>query len=292
MKTPEKLSRFIAPMTVAFGFLAVVVTANGQLVTWTGDASDGNRWGTADNWSNDAVPSAGNDYDFGSAGISVLGSSITVNTLTGGPGSELRVRNTGQSLTGDLILNGQLSPTASRSRIRFVESGNNTRDFTVNGSTTLNHFVQLTTDEADDVLELDLDSLIFGAGGLYEKQGSGGVILNATSLTANGNTFEVDSGNMIFGGAADYSGLSVDVTEAAASANLEIANTISLAALTLDGNVIAPGTYAPGDTLYTTYSSSITNSGGTLTVVPEPSSFAFLLGGLAGVMMLVRRRRC
>lgn len=240
----------------------------GDTIVWDGGAGDSSRWGTPANWDPDTAPNAADNFVFTGNSISAfsLATAFVANTLTGGDGSTLRIRSN-QSLSGALIVTGS---SGALSFLRLVESGAVSRSFTVSGSTTLGGTrFRFLVDQADDVLTLNLDALSFVEGSLIEKQGSGDLVLNATSLKANGNTLEIDSGKVTFGGTADYAGLSVDVTGVSGSGKLVVSNSITLKALTIVGANIATGVYPPGDPIYTTYVDRLLDGGGTLTVDPD-----------------------
>jgi hypothetical protein len=231
-------------------------------VTWDGGASDSFRWGTAANWNPDTGPNSIDTFDFTGNSISALGGDMTAKTLIGGDASTLRMRSAGATLNGDLQLVG------TNVLWRYVESGEQTVSFAVAGSATVGgDGFRFMIDQDDDTVTFNIQSLILQAASKIEKQGSGNLILNVTSLTANGNTIEVDSGKLTLDGTADYSGLLIDVTGAASSGRFVVGtNSITLAGLTIEGDVIDEGVYAPGDDIYTTYSGRLLNEGGTLTV--------------------------
>ena len=274
--------------TVHCMFAALVglaLTTQAATMTWDGGAADSSRWATAANWNPDVAPNAADDFVFTGNSISTLSAHFVANSLTGGGGSTLRVRSSGLSMTGALTVTGS---SGSASFFRYVETGIKTPVFDVIGTTTVGGSdFRFLVDQADDDLTLNLDALTFNAGSLIQKQGSGNLFLNATSLNANGNTLTIDTGRVALGGTADYSGLNIDVTGVSGSGAFDIVNDVTVAGLEIVGDTIAAGIYAPGHAIYTTYSRLI-DSGGTLTVIPEPATIG-LIGFCAAGLLLARR---
>ncbi|QHI68275.1 autotransporter outer membrane beta-barrel domain-containing protein [Tichowtungia aerotolerans] len=248
--------------------LSLTWASHAETVVWDDGASDGSRWGTAANWNPDTTPNSSDDFDFAGNSISALGGDMTAKTLIGGDSSTLRMRSAGVGLYGDLRLVG------SNVFWRYVETGEKTVSFAVNGSATVGgDDFRFMIDHADDTVTFDIQTLILQASSKVRKQGSGNLILNAASCSANGNTIEVDSGQLMLDGAADYSGLTIDVTGATSSGKFVVGtNSITLAGLIIEGTEIDPGVYAPGDDIFTTYSARLVNDGGTLNVGAVPSS--------------------
>lgn len=248
--------------------LSLTWAAHAATVTWDGGAADGFRWGTAANWNPDTTPNSSDDFDFTGNSISALGGDMTAKTLIGGDVSTLRMRSGGVSLYGDLQMVG------TNVFWRYVESGERTVSFAVAGSATVGGGgFRFMVDDADDTVTFNIQSLILQPSSKIEKQGSGNLILNAALCNANGNTIEVDSGQLTLDGTADYSGLTIDVTGATTSGKFVVgSNSVTLAGLIIEGTEIDPGVYAPGDDIYTTYSARLVNEGGTLNVGAVPSS--------------------
>lgn len=235
-------------------------SSHGVPFQWDGGANDSERWGTAANWNPDVAPNSEDDFVFTGNSISVLGGSIMAKSLTGGAGATLRVRNSGQSLTGNLVLTNSAT-------LRFVEVGATTAGFSVNGSTLLGGTgFSFLVDDADDGLTLDFDTVVFSPSSTITKQGSGSLIFNATAFEANKSTLQIDEGSLTLGGLARYYGLAVDLPGAPASGQLIISNSITLKELTIEGSRIPFGTYPPGHAIYTTHAGRLVNTGGTLKI--------------------------
>jgi hypothetical protein len=241
----------------AFAFRAQFASS----VVWDGGADDGNKWATAANWNPDMTPNAMNDFDFTGSSINVLDANITAKTLIGGAESQLRVRHNGKHLIGDLVMTGTV---ANASVMRMVETGDQTRALIVDDNATFGN-TTFKVDESGDTLTLAVNDLVTLNSTIY-KAGNGTLSLNLLgSLRANNNTLVINGGDVVLRGNVDYSGLNIDVQSGA----LNISNyNVSVASLTIDGTAIDPGTYAPGDEIYTRWADYLLNGGGALTVLP------------------------
>jgi hypothetical protein len=285
---------FRSSVFVALVFLAApALRAN--VINSVTDTSSATTWSTPAVWSNNAAPAAGNDY-VSSNVLRTTSGEFAGDSLTLNAGGVLATKQSSQS-ESNLTLN-------TGSSIQNFHADNGTD--TVGGNVTAHGAVSITATGINRSLTLSASITgdatftqnVTGALTLSSAGNSGftgsWVITNGalkataanslgtfTSLTMNGGTLN-----------ADY-----DVNDPTGSLTITggvmtLDQNFTLGSLTINGNVLAPGSYSFND-LNTAYDAFFADGGtGSITVgapTPEPTSLAFL--ALSAIIPLRRRRR-
>ncbi|MBK1829299.1 PEP-CTERM sorting domain-containing protein [Verrucomicrobiaceae bacterium R5-34] len=288
-------------------------------VSWDGGGAD-SLWETADNWSDDAVPSSGNDYvvdanTVRTADVSTntfAGDSLTVqngavlNLYRTNGGGYFTVSHTINSLT---VSDAELRPESSVGSIGHILTnsvhftGSNTINMNYNsGYTTLMFLdggltgsgtIAITRDSTGSTRSLSIGGDASG----YDGDITFSNVENTEVLTLSlDHSSGWGTGGVIIG---DYGTLSfnTDVTNTAGLVSMGTTGTTldlldgtssTVGALSIGGNAVNPGVYDAASLGALGYGGSFTGAG-SLTVVPEPSSSALL--ALGGVAFFLRRRR-
>jgi hypothetical protein len=303
-------------------FCAFVISARAATINQVqSNTSPGQSWLTTGAWSNNAGPSAVNDYVSGpgmtlrsptTVNSAFAGNSLTINgaqfNLTGSTGAsgiitipDLRVTAGGAIVNGNggnqtqAINGGTLNVTNSMFfRLNTTATG---RNITVSSQITGSGTIGLMQNGT-----LLLNSPGNSFSGFWSIGGANVSILGMTysntntlvsTLNASGSgTLGVDSSLI----ANDYSVIRVGYDwTTAGSVTLNLNSTTFLdtnwtvGALTINGASLGAGTYSYAF-LSSTYSGyfNTTGAGGSITVVPEPGSVGLIL--LGGAAVLWRRR--
>jgi hypothetical protein len=249
-------------------------------------------WNAAMWGSTPAAPTSGNDYvakaGFNRFRISADGSSSTFggDSLTIDSGAlgliKLTDGNTA-TVSGTLTLNGGSITHGPNSASNATLA---TGGFVVSGTGS-------TIGLAHTGVSLSITGGLSGAGDLllhYADTGSpsGSKTLSFDSVGAYTGTISVtEQMQLDFGSTVNFGG---NLTIASDSfLNVDQSLTFNAGALTFDGAAIAAGTYTGVD--LTNLGAGFIDGGGTLTVVPEPGTYALIGGLLALCSVMVRRRK-
>jgi len=124
---------------------------------------------------------------------------------------------------------------------------------------------------------------------------SGGTIIDGDGLIRVGDLATLGTGDVTVSSGSfrtDWSGAlasTASLTLASGSSyELNFADTMTIAALTVSGNSVGPGTYSVSDLNNNTTGVTFTGTG-SIEVIPEPSAFALILLAL-GALFVLRRR--
>ena len=256
----------IKTLPLLVSLLGMTASLSAQIVL-TVDNDDWNEatWGPGP-----SAPTSGNDY-------LVDGANAANNTRVETPtfaGDSLTLTNAGLALfkssgSTNWILDGGT-----------LQHGTANNTFTVGGDVDVVSASTINLNNGDFVFSAPLS----GSGDLTIEENSG-----ATSLTLNGGG--------TYSGQLDLDTTDVEITFGTSLSNASLlitggsynlTNNISLASFTADSVTLSPGTYNATD-LTNAGVSSFTDNGGTLTVVPEPSSAILMLAG-GGLLFAMGRR--
>ena len=280
MKKTTQLGLVVAALTLS--------QAGGALYVQTVDNIDWNAamWGSPA-----SAPTAGNNYESAAVGgnnrfrISASGASSTfagdnLTLVTGTTALNKTLNGNTSTVTGTLTLDGgNIVHAPNAGSIATLATGG----FVVTGTGS-------TIGLAYTGNSLSITGGLSGTGDLLLDYQDVGAVISRTlsfgSVGAYTGTISVtEKVQLDFGSDVDFGGnLAIDSDS---FLNIDQSITIARDALTFDGSVIAAGIYSGTD--LTDLGAGFLDGGGTLTVLPEPSSIALL--GLGGAMALLRRRR-
>ena len=309
-------------LTSASLALALAGPALSATVTWDGEGAN-NQWSNADNWSDNAAPSAGNDYvvdgvlfrspdassnAFAGDALTVQNGAVFNLYRTNGGGyfnvthsfttlnldnAELRpqssVGSIGHTVTGNLVFTGAntLNLNENSAYTMRLILGTDGGGHTLTGSGTLN----ITRDATGSTRSVDVFADASGYSGDVSFAGLSGDVFELRLYHAAG----LGTGDLAAGSFTSLQLLAASgVNIADSSVSLQSSSALNLGAgastvgaLTIAGNSVAADTYTAAE--LTALGLGGTFSGdGTLTVIPEPGSLALItLGGL----LIARRRR-
>jgi hypothetical protein len=290
--------------------------------------TSGQSWLTVGSWSNNAAPSAGNTYfvtgttftvrtpQTGPASYTFGGDSLTINN-----GRFLFATLGGGNITvGNLTLtNGGMFANGTAGSTQILNGG-----LAINGSA----YVRLHNVGAEPARNITIASQITGSGnvGLIQKgtltlSGAGNTFsgiwtVGGTGVTTPDGTFSNSSTviSTLVGSSAGSLGTDSSVSlniwsrldlnyDWTTSGSLALASNggsataiimtldqnITVGALSVAGFSFGTGTYDYNALSTLGYADYFTNSGGSITVVPEPHSLALLLFGSIGTVLCGRR---
>lgn len=311
----------LSRLTSASLVMALAGPALSATVNWDGEGAN-NQWSTADNWSDNAAPSAGNDYVVD--GVLFRSPDATTNTFAGDSltvqngavfnlyrtngGGYFNVNHNFNTLNLD---NAELRPQSSVGSIghtvngSMVFTGANTINMNENSSFTMRM-----------ILGTDGDDTLTGSGTLVLTRDATGstrsvdVFADASGYSGDvsfaglsGDIFELRLYNTAGLGTGDIAAGSFTSLQLLAASGVNIASSsVSLAgnstlnlgagastvgALSIAGNDVAADTYTTAELTDLGFGGSFTGDG-TLTIIPEPGSLALL--GLGGLLIARRRR--
>ena len=291
---------------------ALTSVSNAATITQTVNDTVNSDWNTHALWGSPAaVPTAGNNYltaNLGGAASSTgLGSSVTTrvrdtgvnpfagDSLTISSSTELLLKNNNTTTTGNVILNG--------GTVRFAPSGGTLA--TLAG--TLNVAADSYLGLAGSVNQtFTVNSAITGSGVLHLAAGNTASTVQPILTLALGGDLSGFNGVLNLGGGTSTSG-SINATldfnlnytlpfvafvmgQSASADVVNLDQNVTFGSFTFGSTSLAAGTYTATDLNgLVGNGSQFIDGGGTLTVVPEPSTFAMLTAGLT--LLAIRRRR-
>ncbi len=283
---------FLGCLTGLAAFLALTSASQAATFYLTGgfgsDINALSSWNSARDGSGVAPTTfSGNDFysnanngnaRWTGAGTTFVGNSFV---LEGNAGDQLRVKYGGTSTLSALISQGG-------GRIFQALNGPTTLDitsFTNNGTTYLDS-------EGARQISLNIDTMT-GSGNLSLVLGAAttGFSLSMTTATAY-------TGNIVWGDANNsYLDFNNDLVSAGglialSTSRINLDQNVTFANATLNGVTLTPGTYSYAALSGNgTYGSDFLSGGsGSITVVPEPSTYAMMLGGF-GLLVVLRRMK-
>lgn len=292
------------------------------------NTTSGQSWLTIGSWSNNAAPSAGNDYISG-VGMVLRSPTTTDSTFNG---DSLTLNGSQFNLTGNTAVAGIVTiPILNVNSAVIVNGNGGNRAQTLSGGTANfsgTSYFRLNTSTTGR--NITVSSQITGGGTIGLMQ-NGTLTLNGTGNTFNG-LWTVGGENVnILGVEYDNSNTLISTLVGSSSGSLGVDSSVTLniwsrldldydwttsGALTLADNAgnatsiimtldqsitvgslsvagfsFDPGTYNYTDLSGAGYGDYFTNGGGSITVVPEPRSFGLLLLGSIGIVLWGRRLR-
>ncbi len=270
-------------LSLAVATLLAIPSAYSQITQAINDQA----WDVASTWSNNALPTAGNNYTTVAANP-ILRS--TFNGTTDFEGNSLTIvaatelitkgNNNANFVVPNLILNGGQVRMADGNRTHILSGGLNVaaasslsnpggRTFQINSAMTGSANLTLTGNNS--------------TGSIFNLNGAGSTF-SGSFLGTNQAIVDFDQ---------SYGSASLILLATANQAQLKLDTNLSFQSVTFGATTLSPGTYT-GAALKSSYGSFITTdslNGSTLTVVPEPSTTALLIGaGLTGLAAMRRRR--
>ncbi|HYE21197.1 MAG TPA: hypothetical protein VEA69_22310 [Tepidisphaeraceae bacterium] len=261
------------------------LTAGAAVVTSARDTTSSETWSTAGIWSNNAAPSAGNDYiathvirtasgEFAGASLTFNGGTLALKqssqseanlTVNGGSISNFYMDSATQTLSGNLATSGTIGLSAGSSTGRITQiaaalSGTATFNVNSSGAGTQLRLTSATNANA-------------GFTGTWNVQTG---VMDAQTVLSLGNFAALN----ITGGSfdADYDINTATGTLSLTGGAMTLDQNHSFAAVTINGDALAPGTYTFAD-LNTAYDARFADGGtGAITVaVPEPAAASVLV---------------
>lgn len=286
-------------------------------VFWDGGGSN-QLWDTPENWSDNAAPSAANDYVVDNATVrspDASSTSFAGNSLTIQNGAVLNLyrTNTGSyfnnnhAIPGLSVSNAEIRPESSNGSIAHTL----TNALALSGANTVN-----MTQRSNYTMHLFLGGAITGSGSLNVTRSntgserkfvfSGDASGYSGDITVDGHTassktliFDIanaggwGTGNLTLGnfGVLNFttafdSGSSFLAMSDSSSLNLGAG--ASIAGLSIDGNAVPLGTYSADELTALGFGGNFSGDG-SLSVIPEPSSSLLLV--LSSSLLLIRKRR-
>jgi hypothetical protein len=256
----------------------------------------GDDWNDSASWFDQTSGGGNNPTVFGSNDFFLNGFSLR--TASGGSGSSTF---NGGSLnfadSGDIL--DLMIPTANINNTVSVSNGairvHSSRDavsLTIGTLDVSGTNFSFRAPNANDEINLDITTLTgsgdLNFGNLTAPDSGIGFSLDATTTTGFTGRLLPDDGTLTFN-SGDYSAATLFVDTANGSF-VELATSVSVAALEGSFGSIGAGTYTASELNTLTSSSSFTGAN-TLTVIPEPSSSTFALMAVAGLSIALARRR-
>ena len=308
-------SKILLPSAV-FGLLLSAPSLSAQAFTWDGGASTTN-FGDAANWNPSATYTTSDDFETGANTITVA-SDFSIGSLAVQDGADFTINsgntftinsNSSMGRTSSLTIDGTLDTNGSR--LDFVGNGGSL-DIDINGSLLLTNNNNVISDGTFTTFNIN-------NGGLWEYRSAvafgriasaaanfahraniftGGTVDLSSDLelqaATNGGThtsaFELEGGDLNFG-TNDYVYTNLDTSNASNGIIFDdVGSTI-----TLSGNRVSEvNTWIADNALRSnvgSLSASYDSLSDVTTVIPEPSTAAFLLGLGGASLALIRRRR-
>jgi hypothetical protein len=265
-----------AALTVASSLHAAPVT----------QAINDQAWDVASTWSNNALPTPGNDYS------TVIANPIlrsTFNGTTDFAGNSLTIvastelitkgNNNADFVVPNLILNGGQVRMADGNRTHILSGGLNVAA----NSALVNPGGR--TFQIDSILSGSVNLTLTG-----NNATDAVIVLNGAGSTFSGSFLGTNQAIVDFN--QSYNSASLNLLTTANQAQLRLDTNLTFQSVTFGATTLSPGVYT-GATLKSTFASFVTAdslNGSTLTVVPEPSTIVLLIGaGLVGLVFLRRR---
>lgn len=285
-------------------------------VFWDGGGSN-QLWDTPENWSDNAAPSAANDYVVDNATVrspDASSTSFAGNSLTIQNGAVLNLYrtnigsyfNNNHAIPGLSVSNAEIRPESSNGSIAHTL----TNALALSGANTVN-----MTQRSNFTMNLFLGGAITGSGSLNVTRGSVGtqrkLVFSGDAsgysgdITVAGNTasktliFDIanaggwGTGDLTMG---DFGVLDLVTAFTSGSSSLALSNNstlkltagASIAGLSINGNAVPLGTYSAAELTALGFGGNFSGDG-SLSVIPEPSSSLLLV--LSSSLLLIRKRR-
>lgn len=235
-----------------------------------------NFWGTPA-----ATPTSGNTYVNNDSGFLTRTSSTAFagDSLTMQSNADLSLKS---DASANLILDGGK-----------MSLGDVSVAYTVSGSLEV---ASSSVIEFTNVGTINVAAPLSGSGGLSLTRTSGDPS-GASLLNINGGgtytgtiTVNWNNLNTTIGFASSLSGATISAGTNAGKFNVQ--NTLTFAGFTWDGVTLAPGTYNYSQlTTAGIKASNLADLGGTITVIPEPTTWALLTASLTALVVFRRRRQ-
>lgn len=288
-----------------------------------GDGFGASSLNTGGNWSNGEAPTAGNDYFVDALRMrtpadgsshTFAGDSLTIDpngtSGYGFPGGELMYKGTGSTgviTINNLIMNGGSIAHANGTGDRFNLAGNlnmaadsviYAKQGTINIEAAISGSATLTNPASDD-FSTERSLLISSALNTF----TGNMVIGSGTNAGNARLQLVDGANLNFviggnginnsisgEGVAQYDGVFLFDLSGAGTTIGDSWNVASVATQSFGGTFTVGGFDSPSEGIWTSDNYRFSEATGTLEVIPEPSTYALIFGGLAMAGVLVRRR--
>ena len=304
-------SASVARRIATLAFLALpVLQASAAVIIQTANDGSNNNWNLDTIWGG-ATPTSGNTYvtgtGFAAAGATNLGVSVTgrIRDIGGTPfagdsltivsGSELLLKNQATTSTANIILNGGV--------IRFAPDGNSAATLAGNLNVAAESYLGTNIGV---IATFTVASALTGNSILHVSAGSPNTTNLSSTISFTGDlsgftgTLNLGGGTRT-GGAKDATldfgqdyflpSVTLRMGEFASADFLNLDQNLTFGSFSFASTSLAAGTYS-AETLNGLFGNgSQFIGGGSLSVVPEPSAAALLVGAGCGLVVLGRRRR-
>lgn len=284
---------FAAAFVAVAAVLTPVVAADVNLI---GPAGAGQSWATAALWSDGTAASAGNHYftngytlrtpDTATGSATFPGASLTINGGDGGARGTLTLK-AGTTTIGDLQIGAGTISNGVAGGSGNLPATLNVTNFTVQAAAMSSSAAIIQGAFTGNNLTLNVTNLL--GEGFLQFGGARNYSLSVANASAFTGTLNLSQGSLTI--ATDL-GMGSGAFTMATGASLILGNDLRVSSLSFGGTVATSGIYTSGE-LNSFFSTSAFSGDGLVyvSVIPEPSSFAFGVGALAFGLVGLRRAK-